>query len=97
MERVRFLFENSLTTAFICKSIFHIILLLDAALKETDITLVVFGTQGSTEPISLWAPNDEWKEVPEEEEETEDTPRKGRSRHSTVLSQSSNARELKKN
>ncbi len=41
--------------------------------------MVVFGTQGCTEPISLWAPNDEWQEVPEEGEETEETPRKGRS------------------
>ncbi len=56
-----------------------IVIATDAALRETDITMVVFGTQGCTEPISLWAPNDEWQEVPEEEEETEETPRKGRS------------------
>ena len=49
--------------------------LLAEALKNAEISMIFFGTKGSTEPIDLWAPNDSWDSGSKDEEKnTEEMP-----------------------
>ena len=49
--------------------------MLAEALKNADISMIFFGTKGSTEPIDLWAPNESWDSGSKDEEEnTEEMP-----------------------
>ena len=47
------------------------------AMKNTTISIIVFGTNGTTEPIDLWAPNDSWENNngKKDKELSEETPR----------------------